>query len=202
MREAPRSILWSFCPPGHLAVQRSPNVSFMPSKLTALVLSQDRAAVVPLKTVFGISGVAFDIHTEEIAVTKALSQNHFDGIVLDCDHEAGLKLIDQVGKGRSNKLSPLFTLTSSMDTVDQSRQNDVNLVLHKPLTVVRITPHLRIALLLMSREHLRYQRYPGAKRPLGYLMVAGSGYGLVSLSETLRSACEHGMSRSSAARRF
>jgi hypothetical protein len=33
------------------------------------------AAVVPLETVFGISGVAFDVHTEEIAVTKSLSQN-------------------------------------------------------------------------------------------------------------------------------
>jgi DNA-binding response OmpR family regulator len=132
----------------------------MPTKLRALVLSQDRAAVVPLETVFGISGVTSDIHREEIAAAKALSQNHFDGIVLDCDHEAGAKLIDQVRRGRSNKLTPLFTLTSGMDTVGQRRQNGVNLVLHKPLTVLRITPHLKIALLLMSREHLRYQRYP------------------------------------------
>lgn len=112
----------------------------MPSKLRALVLSQDRASVVPLETVFGISGVAFDVHTEEIAVIKVLSQNHFDGIVLDCDHKAGAKLIDQVRKGRSNKLTPLFTLTSSIDTVDQSRQGNVSLVLHKPITVLRMTP--------------------------------------------------------------
>jgi DNA-binding response OmpR family regulator len=132
----------------------------MPTKLRALVFSQDRAAVVPLETVFGISGVTSDIHREEIAAAQALSQNHFDGIVLDCDHEAGARLIEQVRRGRSNKLTPLFTLTSGMDTIDQSRQNSVNLVLHKPLTVLRITPHLKIALLLMSREHLRYQRYP------------------------------------------
>jgi DNA-binding response OmpR family regulator len=132
----------------------------MPSKLRAIVLSQDRAAVVPLETAFGISGVSSEVHTEEVAATKSLSQNHFDGIVLDCDHAAGAMLIDQVRKGRSNKLSPLFTMTSSMDTVDQSRQNGANLVLHKPLTVLRLTPHLKIALLLMSREHLRYQRYP------------------------------------------
>jgi DNA-binding response OmpR family regulator len=132
----------------------------MPSKLRALVLVKDRAAIIPLETVFGISGVTSEIYTEEIVAAKALSQNHFDGIVLDCDHAAGAKLIDQVRQGRSNKLSPLFTLTSGMDTLDQSRQNGVNLVLHKPLTVLRITPHLKIALLLMSREHLRYQRYP------------------------------------------
>jgi hypothetical protein len=71
-----------------------------------------------------------------------------------------LKLIDQVKKGRSNKLTPLFTLTSSIDTVDRSGQNGVNLVLHKPLTVLRMTPHVKVALLLMSREHLRYKRYP------------------------------------------
>jgi len=124
------------------------------------VLSQDRTAVVPLETVFGISGVAFEVHTEEIAVTKALAQNHFDGIVLDCDHRSGAMLIDHVKKGRSNKVTPLFTLTSSIDTVDQSRQNNVSLVLHKPITVLRMTPHVKVALLLMSREHLRYQRYP------------------------------------------
>ena len=132
----------------------------MPTKLRALVFSQDRAAVIPLETVFGISGVISDIHSEEIVAAKALSQNHFDGVVLDCDHQAGAKLIDQVRKGRSNKLSPLFTLTSGMETIDESRQHCVNLVLHKPLTVLRMTPHLKIALLLMSREHLRYQRYP------------------------------------------
>jgi DNA-binding response OmpR family regulator len=132
----------------------------MPSKLRALVLGEDRAAISPLETVFGISGVTSDIYTEEIVAAKALSQNHFDGIVLDCDHEAGAKLIDHVRKGRSNKLSPLFMLTSSMDAIDQSRREGANLVLHKPLTVLRITPHLKIALLLMSREHLRYQRYP------------------------------------------
>src|SRR5579863_4224659 len=107
----------------------------MPTKLRALVLSQDRAAVVPLETVFGISGVTSEIHREEVTAAKALSQNHFDGIVLDCDHEAGAKLIDHVRKGRSNKLSPLFMLTSSMDAIDQSRQNGASLVLHKPLTV-------------------------------------------------------------------
>jgi hypothetical protein len=132
----------------------------MPSKLRALVLSQDRAAVVPLETVFGISGVSSDVHTEEIAAAKALSQNHFDGIILDCDHAAGAKLIAQVRKGASNKLSPLFVLTSSMDTIGQSQQDGANLILHKPLTVLRITPHLKVALLLMSREYLRYQRYP------------------------------------------
>ncbi len=132
----------------------------MSSKLRALVLSQDRAAVVPLETVFGISGVTSDVHTEEGAAAKALSQNHFDGVILDCDHESGAKLIAHVRDGRSNKLSPLFMLTSSMDTVGQSRQDGANLVLHKPLTVLRITPHLKVALLLMSREHLRYQRYP------------------------------------------
>lgn len=130
----------------------------MPTKLRALVLSQDRAAVVPLETVFGVSGVTSDIYREKATAAKALSQNHFDGIILDCDHEAGTELIDLVRKGHSNKLSPLFTLTSGMDTIGESRS--VSLVLHKPLTVLRITPHLKIALLLMSREHLRYQRYP------------------------------------------
>ncbi|HKU25084.1 MAG TPA: response regulator [Candidatus Sulfotelmatobacter sp.] len=130
----------------------------MPSKLRALVLSQDRAAVVPLETVFGISGVSSDIYAEEVTAAKALSQNHFDGIILDCDHESGANLITHVR--RSNKLSPLFVLTSSMETVAQSQQHGANLILHKPLTVLRITPHLKVALLLMSRERLRYQRYP------------------------------------------
>ena len=132
----------------------------MPSKLRALVLSQDRAAVVPLETVFGISGVSSDIHTAEVAAAKALSQNHFDGIILDCDHECSAKVMAHIRKGGSNKLSPLFVLTSSMETVAQSQQHGANLILHKPLTVLRITPHLKVALLLMSRERLRYQRYP------------------------------------------
>jgi CheY-like chemotaxis protein len=147
------------CSSGHLPVEKDSNVP-MPTKLRALVLSQDRAAVVPLETVFGISGINPEIYREEVAAAKALSQNHFDGIILDCDHEAGAKLFEQVRKGRSNKLSPLFMLTSNMETVGQSRQDGANLVLHKPLTVLRITPHLKIALLLMSREHLRYKRYP------------------------------------------
>jgi DNA-binding response OmpR family regulator len=90
----------------------------MPSKLRALVLSQDRAAVVPLETVFGISGVSSDVYGEEVTAVRALSQNHFDGIILDCDHEAGAKLIAHVR--RSNKLSPLFVLASSMEAVAQS----------------------------------------------------------------------------------
>lgn len=132
----------------------------MSNKLRALVLSQDRAAVVPLETLFGISGVTSEIHREEVTAAKALSQNHFDGIILDCDHEAGANLLGHVRNGHSNKLSPLFMLTSSMATVGQSRQTGANLILHKPLTALRITPHLKIALLLMSREHLRYKRYP------------------------------------------
>jgi DNA-binding response OmpR family regulator len=145
-----QSILWSFA---HKItwLYKGTRTNAMPSKLRALILSQDRAAVVPLETVFGISGVAFDVHTEEVAVTKALSQNHFDGIILDCDHEAGAQIIDQVKKSRSNKLTPLFTLTSSIDSVDQSRQNNVSLVLHKPLTVLRMTPHVKVAALDVTR---------------------------------------------------
>jgi len=132
----------------------------MPSKLRALVLSQARAAVVQLETVFGISGVSSDVHTAEVAAAKALSQSHFDGIILDRDHEASVKLMAHVRSGRSNKLSPLFVLTSCLDTVGQSHQEGANLILHKPLTVFGIIPHLKVALLLMSRERLSYQRYP------------------------------------------
>lgn len=131
------------------------------SSLNALFLSRDHRSASRLLSPLQQWGVITEVESEPDFAIAALLRRHFDGFIADFTSVPGVR--DAIGAIRSAtacKSTPILALIDDSISVQSTLEGGVNSALDKGSSPARSRPYLRIALLLMTREHLRYFRYP------------------------------------------
>ncbi|HSB76320.1 MAG TPA: PilZ domain-containing protein [Terriglobales bacterium] len=131
------------------------------SQLNALLLTRDSRATARLLAPLQHWGVNAEVESEPDYAIAALLRRHFDGFIADYTCVPGVgDAISAIRSATACKSTPILALVDDSISVQSVLDGGANSALHKASSPARSRPYLRIALLLMTREHLRYFRYP------------------------------------------
>jgi hypothetical protein len=131
------------------------------NSLNALVLTRDFRSSARLLAPLQQWGVSAEVEPEPDYAIAALLRRHFDGFIADFTSVAGVAdAISAIRSATACRSTPILALVDDSISVQAVLQGGANSALNKGSSPARSRPYLRIALLLMTREHLRYFRYP------------------------------------------
>jgi hypothetical protein len=131
------------------------------SSLNALLLTRDHRSVSRLLAPLQQWGVTAEVESEPDYAIAALLRRHFDGFIADFTSVPGvLEALGAVRSATACKSTPVLALIDDSISVQSALEGGANSALNIASSQARSRPYLRIALLLMTREHLRYFRYP------------------------------------------
>ncbi len=131
------------------------------SKLNALLLTHDARSTARLLAPLQHWGVLAEVESEPDYAIAALLRRHFDGFIADFTSIPGMyDTLSAIRSATACKSTPILALVDDTISVQSVLEGGANSALHKQSSPARSRPYLRIALLLMTREHLRYFRYP------------------------------------------
>lgn len=131
------------------------------SQLNALLLTRDPRSTARLLAPLQQWGVTPEVESEPDYAIAALLRRHFDGFIADFTSVPGVgEAISAIRSATACKSTPILALVDDAISVQSVLDGGSNSALHKGASPARSRPYLRIALLLMTREHLRYFRYP------------------------------------------
>ena len=131
------------------------------SPLNALLLTRDPHSTSRLLAPLQHWGVLAEVESEPDYAIAALLRRHFDGLIADFTSVGGMSdTICAIRSATACKSTPILALVDDSVSVQSVLEGGANSALHKDSSPARSRPYLRIALLLMTREHLRYFRYP------------------------------------------
>lgn len=131
------------------------------SQLNALLLTRDPRSTARLLAPLQHWGVLAEVESEPDYAIASLLRRHYDGFIADYTTVTGVR--DAIGAIRSAtacKSTPILALIDDSFNVQSVLEGGANSALSVAASPARSRPYLRIALLLMTREHLRYFRYP------------------------------------------
>ncbi len=131
------------------------------SQLNALVLTRDPRSTARLLAPLHQWGVLAEVESEPDYAIAALLRRHFDGFIADFASVPSVTdAITAIRSATACKSTPILALLDDSINVQFALEGGANSALNKGSSPARSRPYLRIALLLMTREHLRYFRYP------------------------------------------
>ena len=131
------------------------------SQLNALVLTRDPRSTARLLAPLHQWGVLAEVESEPDYAIAALLRRHFDGFIADFTSVPGVgEAIGAIRSATACKSTPILALVDDSINVQSTLEGGANSALNKGSSPARSRPYLRISLLLMTREHLRYFRYP------------------------------------------
>ena len=131
------------------------------SQLSALVLTRDPRSTARLLAPLHQWGVLAEVESEPDYAIAALLRRHFDGFIADFASVPSVTdAITAIRSATACKSTPILALVDDSINVQSALEGGANSALNKGSSPARSRPYLRIALLLMTREHLRYFRYP------------------------------------------
>ncbi|MGE5726059.1 MAG: PilZ domain-containing protein [Acidobacteriota bacterium] len=131
------------------------------SQLNALVLTRDPRSTARLLAPLHQWGVLAEVESEPDYAIAALLRRHFDGFIADFASVPSVTdAITAIRSATACKSTPILALVDDSINVQSALEGGANSALNKSSSPARSRPYLRIALLLMTREHLRYFRYP------------------------------------------
>ena len=131
------------------------------SQLNALVLTRDPRSTARLLAPLHQWGVLAEVESEPDYAIAALLRRHFDGFIADFASVPSVTdAITAIRSATACKSTPILALVDDSINVQFALEGGANSALNKGSSPARSRPYLRIALLLMTREHLRYFRYP------------------------------------------
>lgn len=131
------------------------------SQLNALVLTRDPRSTARLLAPLHQWGVLAEVESEPDYAIAALLRRHFDGFIADFASVPSVTdAITAIRSATACKSTPILALVDDSINVQSALEGGANSALNKGSSPARSRPYLRIALLLMTREHLRYFRYP------------------------------------------
>ena len=131
------------------------------SQLSALLLTRDFRSTSRLLSPLQQWGVTAEVESEPDYAIAALLRRHYDGFIADFTTVAGLgDAISAIRSATACKSTPILALVDDSMSVQAVLEGGANSALSINSSPIRSRPYLRIALLLMTREHLRYFRYP------------------------------------------
>jgi len=126
--------------------------------LSCLVVSQDRDVYKTVADVF--AGIDLMFRQDSSAAFQAISQNHFDAFLIDCDGMAGSPdVISAIRGSPGNRQSTIFCLIDGTTAIGDATEHGANFVLGKPIDATRLTAYLQVSICKREAEHRRYFRY-------------------------------------------
>ena len=126
--------------------------------LSCLVVSRDPEVLKGVGDVF--TGFDLVFRRDAAGANDAISQNHLDAFVIDCDGvERSTDLLSAIRNSRSNRNSVIFTLVNGATSIGTATELGANFVLGKPVDSKRLTTYLQASIRKMEAEHRRYFRY-------------------------------------------
>jgi PilZ domain-containing protein len=131
------------------------------SQLNALLLTRDPRSTARLLAPLQHWGVMAEVESEPDYAIASLLRRHYDGFIVDFTSVAGVReAISAIRSATACKSTPILALVDDSINVQSVLEGGANSALSVASSPARSRPYLRIALLLMTREHLRYFRYP------------------------------------------
>lgn len=131
------------------------------SQLNALLLTRDPRSTARLLAPLQHWGVMEEVESEPDYAIASLLRRHYDGFIADFTSVAGVReAISAIRSATACKSTPILALVDDSINVQSVLEGGANSALSVASSPARSRPYLRIALLLMTREHLRYFRYP------------------------------------------
>lgn len=131
------------------------------SQLSALLLTRDPRSTARLLAPLQQWGVTTEVESEPDYAIASLLRRHYDGFIADFTTVVGSnEAINTIRSATACKSTPILALINDSFNVQSVLAGGANSALSVVSSPVRSRPYLRIALLLMTREHLRYFRYP------------------------------------------
>jgi DNA-binding response OmpR family regulator len=128
--------------------------------LHLLIHTRDVAALQALRPVLEFLGVTAENHGEEERAVRVAMGRHFDGFIVDFAAGVASKaVVAGIRAAPSNAQSPVIALIDGPATLRWAEEIGLNIVFNKPISIAYLRASLRIALLSMAREHLRYFRH-------------------------------------------
>jgi hypothetical protein len=131
------------------------------SQLNALLLTRDPRSAARLLAPLQQWGVIAEVESEPDYAIASLLRRHYDGFIADFTTVPGAsEAIATIRSATACKSTPILALIDDSYNVQSVLAGGVNSALSVADSPARSRPYFRIALLLMTREHLRYFRYP------------------------------------------
>jgi CheY-like chemotaxis protein len=129
-------------------------------RLQCLLVTQERDLLELVRPALEGSGIDVEVRVEAGSATEICRRRHLDGFVIDCDDVAGgRELMASVRGSASNRMSTIFAVVNGATSINAALEQGANFVLGKPLSAERFGAYLKIARILMEREHRRYFRF-------------------------------------------
>lgn len=127
--------------------------------LHALVLTPDYPLTHRLQAALEFMGVTAHFENHSLPAIAALMRQHYDGLLVDFDALPGAELTIVNIRAAGTKKLPIVALLDEKNNPNKALNAGANLAFCKSAEA-HSRRYLRVALLLMTREHLRYSRYP------------------------------------------
>ena len=128
--------------------------------LHALVHSRDTRALASLQPVLDFLGISAEVHADEQAAVMNGMRRHFDGFIVDfTDGLSAKAIVAGIRSAPSNQFAPVIALVKNKETLSWAEEVGIGIVFPQPVSVASLRGTLKIALLSMAREHLRYFRH-------------------------------------------
>jgi CheY-like chemotaxis protein len=127
--------------------------------LESLLLSSDPEVVRVLGSTLENLAISVEIRQEALSGNGVLTSEKFDAVIVDCEMEGGLEILQSLRTLPSNRNSVAFAiLNGKKTTTQQAFGMGANFVMQKPISPLNASRCLNAALNFMVRERRRYFR--------------------------------------------
>ena len=129
-------------------------------RLQCLLVTRHHELLELVRPTLESCGMEVEVRAEAVSATEICRRRHLDGFIIDCDDvPGGRQLMTTVRESGSNRMSTIFAIVNGVTTIDQALEQGANFVLGKPVAKEPFLAYLKIARVLMEREHRRYFRF-------------------------------------------
>jgi CheY-like chemotaxis protein len=129
--------------------------------LDSLLLSRDQQVIGVLRSALEKLSIEVEICRGARSGSEILSSEKFDAVIVDCDDlQGGLDVLQNLGKGTSNKNSVTFAILNGKTTTSRAFELGAKFVLQKPVSQINAMRCFSAALGFMMTERRRYFRLP------------------------------------------
>jgi len=129
-------------------------------RLESLLLTRDAQVINILRPALDRLSIDMEVCRGARSGNEILCSEKFDAVIVDCDLQGGLEVLQNLRRGTSNKNSAVFAVLNGQATTHEVFEQGANFVLQKPLSASSTARCFTAALDFMALERPLYFRYP------------------------------------------
>ncbi|MGH9498066.1 MAG: PilZ domain-containing protein [Terriglobales bacterium] len=129
------------------------------SVATALVISDDEAAVLQLTQSMQQFAISAEVCRDAGFAMQSLNRRHYEAVVVDLRMYQAKEIMERVRFSPSNQTATTFAITAGPESAS-GFSSGANFVLERPLSEESLARSLKVAYGIIMRERRRYFRCP------------------------------------------